>query len=186
MRQLVVRIFDYSLDGVIADENSEFFQFCRDLPDDPAQVAKTRSLYVGADVHIMGRNLYQGMAGFFPSAADHPYAEVMNTARKVVFSRTLKGADWANSTINPGDLAEEVEKLKRDGSGDIIAHGGISFWQSLFHLDLVDRLRVTVFPYLAGHGRRLFDELAKSRQLELVSSTAFGNGTVELDYRLHR
>ncbi len=186
MRKLVVRIFDYSLDGVIADENTEFFQFCRDLPDDLAQETRTRSLYERADVHIMGRNLYQGMAGYFPGAVDHPYAEVMNNARKVVFSRTLQTADWANSAITGGDLADEVEKLKLAGSGDIIAHGGISFWQSLILLDLVDELRVTLFPYLAGEGPRLFGDLAKSRPLELASSTAFGNGTVELEYRRPR
>ena len=183
MRKLVVRVFDYSLDGVIAEEDTEFFQFCRDVPDDRAQEARTRSLYERAEVHIMGRNLYQGMAGYFPTAVDHPYAEVMNTARKVVFSRTLHSADWANTTIIGGDLAEEVEQLKQDGSGDIVAHGGVSFWQSLFLLDLVDEVRVTVFPYLAGQGRRLFDDPAKSRPLELVSSKAFGNGTVELEYR---
>ncbi len=186
MRQLVVRVFDYSLDGIIAEEDTEFFQFCRDLPDDPAQEARTRSLYEHADVHIMGRNLYQGMAGYFPTAVDHPYAEVMNNASKVVFSRTLQNAEWANSAITGGDLAQEVEKLKRGGTGDIIAHGGISFWQSLILLDLVDEVRMTVFPYLAGQGRRLFGDLPKSRQLEFVSSTAFGNGTVELEYRPHR
>jgi len=186
MRKLVVRVFDYSLDGVIAEENTEFFQFCRDLPDDPAQETRTRSLYERADVHIMGRNAYQGMAQYFPTAVDHPYAGVMNTARKLVFSRTLRNAYWANSAIVSGNLAEEVEKLKRDGNGDIIAHGGIGFWQSLLTSDVVDELRVTVFPYLAGDGQRLFGDLAKPRQLELASSTAFGNGTVELEYRRPR
>ena len=62
MRKVIARIFDYSVDGVIGEEDTEFFQFCRDLPDDPAQVARTRRLYEGADLHIMGRIHYQGAA----------------------------------------------------------------------------------------------------------------------------
>ncbi len=183
MRTLVLRIFDYSIDGVIAEEGTEFFQFCRDLPDDPAQLARNLSLYQHADVHIIGRGTYQGMAQYFPTAADHPYADVLNAARKVVFSRTLTTADWGNSTVARGDLAEEINRLKREGTGDIIAHGGIGFWQSLIRLDLADAYRITVFPFVAGTGTRLFDDLDMSRQLELVSSTPFAHGTVELQYR---
>jgi dihydrofolate reductase len=187
VRKVVARIFDYSLDGVISEEGTEFFQYCRDLPDDPAQEAHTLSLYEGADLHLMGRVHYQGMAQYFPTAVDHPYAPALLAARKIVFSSTLHSADeLANTTINSGDLAEEIRKLKRDGDGDIVAHGGIRFWLSLMRLDLIDEYRVTVFPYVAVKGRRLFDDLEKSRQLELVSSTAFGNGTVELAYSPRR
>ncbi len=183
MRKLVMRIFDYSLDGVIAEEGTEFFQFCRDLPDDDAQLAQTRRLYEEADLHIMGRHAYEGMAQYFPAADDHPYAEIMNAARKVVFSRTLTTADWANSTIADGDMADEINSLKRAGTGDIIASGGMGLWQSVIRLDLADEYRITVFPYVAGTGRRLFDDLAKSRQLGLASTTPFANGTIELQYR---
>jgi len=94
MRKLIARVFDYSLDGLVADEGTEYFQFCRDLPDDEAQLDRTRDLYERAYAHIMGRVVYEGMAGYFPTAADHPYADTLNAARKVVFSRTLKTADW--------------------------------------------------------------------------------------------
>jgi dihydrofolate reductase len=187
MRKVVARIFDYSVDGVISEEGTEFFQYCRDLPDDPAQVARTLSFYEQADLHIMGRVHYQGMAQYFPTAVDHPYAAALLAARKIVFSSTLQTAgDLANSTINSGDLAEEIHKLKQDGDGYIAAHGGVRFWRSLMRLDLIDEYRVTVFPYLAVKGPRLFDDLEKPRQLGLVSSTAFGNGTLELAYRPHR
>jgi len=89
VRKLVARVFDYSVDGLTAQEGSEFFQFCRDLPDDPAQVTRTTELHERADLHIMGRTVYEGMAGYFPTAVDHPYADLLNAARKVVFSRTL-------------------------------------------------------------------------------------------------
>jgi dihydrofolate reductase len=185
MRKLIARVFDYSVDGLTAQEGSEFFQFCRDLPDDPAQVARTTELYEHTDLHIMGRALYEGMAGYFPTAVDHPYADHLNAARKVVFSRTLPAAEWANTTIARGDTTVEIDKLRQDGDGHIVVSGGISFWQSLMKLDLIDEYRVTLFPYLAGEGGRLFDGLDRSRQLDLASSTAFSNGTVELVYRRH-
>jgi dihydrofolate reductase len=185
MRKLVARVFDYSLDGLVATEGTEFFQFCRDLPDDPAEDASGREFYAGADMHIMGRVAYQSMASYFPTATDDPNAEPLNAARKVVFSRTLKTADWANTTIASGDLAEEVGKLRRGGDGYIIVDGGISFWRSLARLDLIDEYRVTLVPYVAGEGTRLFENAGKSRRLDLLSSTAFSNG-LQLDYRRHR
>jgi dihydrofolate reductase len=107
----------------------------------------------------------------------------MNTAPKAVFSSTLKSAGWNNSTIVNGDTAAEIEKLKQHGTGDIMAHGGVSFVQSLVRLDLVDEYLLTVFPYLAGAGATLFADLPRPQPLEFVSSTAFGNGMVGLVYR---
>jgi dihydrofolate reductase len=185
MRKLVARVFDYSLDGLIATEGTEFFEFCRDLPDDPAEDASGREFYAGADMHIMGRVAYQSMANYFPTATDDPNAEPLNAARKVVFSRTLKTADWANTTIASGDLGQEVDTLRRGGDGYIVVSGGISFWRSLARLDLIDEYRVTLVPYLAGKGARLFEDVGKSRQLDLLSSTAFRSG-LQLDYRRHR
>ncbi len=185
MRKLIARVFDYSLDGLIATEGTEFFQFCRDLPDDPAEDVSGSEFYAGADMHIMGRVAYQSMASYFPTATDDPNAEPLNAARKVVFSRTLKTADWANTTIASGDLAEEVDKLRRGADGYIVVSGGISFWRSLARLDLIDEYRVTLVPYLAGEGTRLFENVGKSRSLDLLSSTAFSSG-LQLEYRRHR
>jgi len=184
MRKLVARVFDYSLDGLIATEGTEFFQFCRDLPDDPAD-ARGSEFYAGADMHIMGRVAYQSMASYFPTATDDPNADPLNAARKVVFSRTLKSADWANTTIASGDLGQEVDKLRRGGDGYIVVHGGISFWRSLARLDVIDEYHVTVVPYLAGEGPRLFEDVGKFRSLDLLSSTAFSSG-LQLEYRRRR
>ena len=185
MRKLIARVFDYSLDGLIATEGTEFFQFCRDLPDDPTENARGSELYAGADLHIMGRAAYQSMAAYFPTATDDPNAEPLNAARKVVFSRTLKTADWANTTIASGDLAEEVDKLRRGGDGYIVVAGGVSFWRSLARLDLIDEYRVTLVPYLAGEGTRLFEDVGKSRSFDLLSSTAFSSG-LQLEYQRRR
>jgi dihydrofolate reductase len=131
MRKVVLQVFDYSLDGIIGEEETDFFEFCRAVPDDPAQEAWTLSSLERAELHIMGRVTYQGMAQYFPTAADHPYAEVMSKASKSVFSGTLKTTDWVNSTILSGDTTEEIEKLRREGTGEILAHGGVSFARSL-------------------------------------------------------
>ena len=185
MRTLTARIFDYSLDGVIATEGTSFFDFCRDLPDDDAQLDRTRAFYENADLHIMGRKHYQNAAQYFPEAVDHPYADAMNAARKVIFSHTITTADWANTSVANGDLRAEIEKLKLDGDGYIVAHGGIGFLRSLVRHDLIDEYRVTLFPYLAGNGARLFDDLVQPARLELISATAFG-GTTELAFRRAR
>jgi dihydrofolate reductase len=102
-----------------------------ELPEDPGQVDRTLDFYQNADVLIMGRNHYQGAAQYFPGAADHPYAAAINAARKVVFSRTLAAADWANTSIASGELGAEIEKLKLDGDGYIIADGGAGLFRSL-------------------------------------------------------
>jgi len=185
VRKVVVQAFDYSLDGIFAQEGTGFFEFCRELPDDRGLEAWRLGSFQRAEVHVMGRRMYEGAAQFFPTApADHPYAEIMNSATKVVFSSTLTTADWANTTIVNGDTAAEIEKLRQEGDGDIMVHGGISFVQSMARLDLADEYRLAVFPYLAGSGPALFAGLAP-RPLELVSSTSFGNGMVGLVYRRH-
>jgi len=186
MRTVIARIFDYSIDGVIATEDTPFFDFCRELPDDAALEDRNRSLYAGADLHVMGRVAFLGGAGYFPTATDHPYADLLNAARKVVFSGTLTSTDWANSTVASGDLVTEMDALRSGGNGAIVAHGGIGFWKSLIEHDLIDEYRISVFPYLAGTGTRLFDEVAEPPRLELVSAMPFKNGIVEVTYRRTR
>ena len=103
MRKLIATVFNYSLDGLLADEGTEFWKFCFGLPenrepDDPAQLDFLQSAYA----HIMGRTAYEGIAGSMTTATDHPFADILIAGRKVVFSRTLRTADWANTTIAAG------------------------------------------------------------------------------------
>ena len=91
------------------------------------------------------------------TATDHPFAPILNAARKVVFSRTLKTADWANTTIAAGDTTEEIDKLRRGCDGHIVVWGGVRLWRSLMRLDLIDELQLSLFPYVAGEGTRLFE-----------------------------
>jgi dihydrofolate reductase len=134
----------------------------------------------------MGRTAYEGMAANLPTATDHPWAPILNAGRKVVFSRTLKTADWANTTIADGDTTEEIDKLRQGGNGHIVVWGGISLWRSLMHLDLIDEFYLSMYPYVAETGTRLFDDVPKSYRLDLISSTAKTSGMLELQYRRHR
>ena len=185
MRKLIATVFNYSLDGLLADEGTEYWQFCFGLPVDSADLKQKIGVYQSAYAHIMGRAAYEGMAGALPTA-DHPFSGIMNAARKVVFSRTLRTAEWANTTIAAGDTTEEIDKLRRGGDGHIVVWGGVSLWRSLMWLDLIDEFRLDLHPYVAGEGTRLFDDVPKSYRLDLVSSTEFSNGTVGLQYRRHR
>src|SRR5664279_1221656 len=154
-------------------------------PVDPADLTQKIGVYQSAHAHIMGRAAYEGMAGALPTA-DHPFSGIMNAARKVAFSRTLRSAEWANTTIAAGDMTVEIDKLRGGGDGHIVVWGGVSFWRSLMRLDLIDEFRLDLHRYVAGEGTRRFDDVPKSYRLDLVSSTEFSNGTVGLKYRRHR
>jgi dihydrofolate reductase len=187
MRKLIATVFNYSLDGLLADEGTEYWKFCFDLPenrqpDDPTQLDFLQSAYA----HVMGRTAYEGIAPSMTTNTDHPFSPILNAARKVVFSRTLTTADWANTTIAAGDTTEEIDKLRQGGDGHIVVWGGVSLWRSLMQLDLLDELHVSMFPYVAGEGTRLFDGVPSSYALDLISSTPSTNGIVELQYRRQR
>jgi dihydrofolate reductase len=187
MRKLIATVFNYSLDGLLADEDTDFWNFCFSLPENnepnnPAHLDFLRNAYA----HVMGRTAYEAIADAMTrTATDHPFADLLTDGRKVVFSRTLTTADWANTTIASGDTREEVEKL-RDGDGYILVWGGVALWRSLMELDLIDEIWVSLFPYVAGEGTRLFDGVPQSYQLDLLSSTASSNGVLDLKYRRHR
>ena len=188
MRKLIATVFNYSLDGLLADPDTDFWNFCFSLPENrdpagPAHLDFLRSAYA----HVMGRTAYESIAASMTTTStDHPFAGILNAGRKVVFSRTLKTADWANTTIAAGDTAEEIDELRQGGDGHIVVWGGVGLWRSLMQLDLIDELRLSMFPYVAGEGTRLFDGVPKSYQLDLVSSDASTSGIVELRYQRHR
>jgi dihydrofolate reductase len=107
----------------------------------------------------------------------------MNDIPKVVFSRTLTKADWAQSTIASGDLAGEVSALKREPGKDMIAWGGAAFAQSLSRLRLVDEYRLVVQPVALGDGLPLFAGLTAPFVLDLIEARAYADGAVLHVYR---
>jgi dihydrofolate reductase len=185
MRKLIAWAFMYSLDGLLPDQDSEYWQFCFGLPVDPAEQKQKIDLFESAYAHVMGRTTYVAMSEAL-STADHPFTNLLNAGRKIVFSRTLKTAEWAGTTIAAGDTTQEIDGLRQGGDGHIVLWGGIGLWRSLMELDLIDEFRLDLHPYVAGEGIRLFDGFPRSYRLDLVSSTEFANGIITLQYRRHR
>jgi len=101
---------------------------------------------------------------------------------KYVVSSTLEEPEWNNSTVLKGDVAQEVAKLKQEHDGDIVVHGSAQLVQALIEHDLVDELRLMVFPVVLGSGKRLFGETSDKKPLRLVDSKTVGDGVVILIY----
>jgi dihydrofolate reductase len=124
----------------------------------------------------LGRVTYEQMAEHWPNATGE-YAEFMNTLPKVVFSKTLPAAEWAGSRIARGDLAEEIAALKREPGGEVMAHGGAAFVQSLSRLGLIDEYRLVILPVALGAGLPLFKDLVKPLRMDLAEAKSFPDGT---------
>ena len=179
MRQLVLQFY-VSLDGYSADADNGIRDVMMSIADEEQEKYFVGRLWQ-AGTHIMGRVSYEAMAGFWPTAS-HPSAAPMNDIPKVVFSRTLQSADWPETRIADGDTAEEIAKLKAEPGAEILAHGGTEFARSLIRLGVVDEYRLWVLPAAAGRGRALFTGLDHPLTLNLVNSTAFPSGILELVY----
>ena len=122
------------------------------------------------------------MAGFWP-ISDDPYAAPMNEIPEVVSSRTLERAQWAESRIARGELADEVATLKREPGKDMLAWGGAAFAQSLSRLGLVDEYRLILQPVALGDGLPLFKDLGAPLRLELIDAQTYPSGAALHIYR---
>jgi len=134
-----------------------------------------------ADALLLGRVTYEGFAAAWPSR-EGEFADKFNTMPKYVVSSTLQKPDWNNSTVLDGDLAEEVAKLKQEQDGDIVVHGSARLVQALIEHDLVDELRLMVFPVVLGSGKRLFGDTSDKKRLRLTDSKTVGDGVEILVY----
>ena len=130
---------------------------------------------------LLGRVTYEGFAAAWPSR-EGEFAEKFNTMPKFVVSSTLERPEWSNSTVLKGDVAEEVAKLRQEQDGDIVVHGSAQLVQALIEQDLVDELRLMVFPVVLGAGKRVFGETSDKKALRLVDSKVVGDGVAILVY----
>jgi dihydrofolate reductase len=138
---------------------------------------------IEAEAQLLGRVTYEGFAAAWPTIEDEAgFAEKMNSMPKYVVSSTLKEAEWSNSTVLRGDVAEEVAKLKNEVDGVILVAGSAQLVQALVEHDLVDELRLMVFPVLLGTGKRLFGEVSEKKPLKLTGSKTLGDGIALLTY----
>ena len=130
---------------------------------------------------LLGRVTYEGFAAAWPSR-EGEFADKFNTMPKYVVSSTLENPEWNNSTVLKGDVPEEVAKLKEEQDGDIVVHGSAQLVQTLVEHDLVDEVRLMVFPVVLGSGKRLFGETRDKKALRLTDSKTVGDGVAILIY----
>jgi dihydrofolate reductase len=174
-----------SLDGVMEDpggaEDFKYggwtFEISRGDEGDKFKLDEALS----SEALLLGRVTYQGFAEAWPSR-EGEFADKFNNMPKYVVSSTLDEPEWNNSTVLKGDVAEEVAKLRQEQAGDIVVHGSARLVQTLLEHDLVDELRLMVFPVVLGSGKRLFDETSDRKPLRLVDSKVVGDGVAVLIY----
>jgi dihydrofolate reductase len=175
-----------SLDGVVEDPGgAEDFKYSGwtfeiDRGDDGNAFKLEETM--ASDALLLGRVTYEGFAEAWPSR-EGEFADKFNTMPKYVVSSTLKQADWNNSTVLDGDVVKEVSKLKADSEGEIVVHGSVQLAQALLEHDLVDELRLMLFPVVLGQGKRLFGETSDKKTLQLTESRTVGDGVLILIYR---
>jgi dihydrofolate reductase len=175
-----------SLDGVMEDPGGSegtkhggwSFEVSRGDEGDKFKLDET----MGSDALLLGRKTYEGFAEAWPSR-EGEFADRFNSMPKYVVSSTLSDPGWSNSTVLSGDLREEVAKLKDDHERDIVVHGSGQLVQSLLEDDLVDELRLMVYPVVLGSGKRLFGETTDTKPLRLVDSQVVGDGVAILVYQ---
>jgi dihydrofolate reductase len=131
---------------------------------------------------LLGRVTYEGFARVWPTVKNE-FADKFNGMPKYVVSSTLKKADWNNSTILSGDAIEEVRALKKTVQGNIVVHGSARLAQTLIAADLIDELRLMIFPVILGSGKKLFGELDQKKPMQRVSSQMVGDGVEILIYQ---
>jgi dihydrofolate reductase len=178
MGRIVVTEF-VSIDGVMEDpggsEDFEHggwaFEFSRGEDGDRFKLDET----MGSDALLLGRVTYEGFADSWPQR-EGEFADKFNEMPKYVVSTTLEDPEWTNSTVISDDVPGEVEKLRNEHEGDVVVHGSAQLVQTLIDNDLVDEVRLMVFPVVLGSGKRLFGDTDDKKPLNLKDSKTVGDG----------
>jgi dihydrofolate reductase len=185
MGRIVVTEF-VSLDGVMEDpggaESFKYggwtFEISRGDEGDKFKLDET----MASDALLLGRRTYEGFAAAWPSRTGE-FADKFNNMPKYVVSSTLREPEWSNTTVLDGDLAEGVANAKNAHGGDVVVHGSAQLVQGLLEHDLLDELRLMVFPVVLGSGKRLFGDTSDKKPLALAETRTVGDGVVILIYR---
>jgi dihydrofolate reductase len=185
MGRIVVTEF-VSLDGVMEDPGGaeDFkhggwsFAFSRGEQGDKFKLDET----LGSEALLLGRVTYDGFADAWPTR-DDAFADKFNSMPKYVIGSRADAGRWNNSTVLEGDPVEATRRVRDECAGQIVVHGSAQLAQTLLENDLVDELRLMVFPILLGSGKRLFGETSDKKTLRLVDSKIVGDGVAILTYQ---
>ena len=134
-----------------------------------------------ADYLVFGRVTYEGMAAYWTRETGE-IADLMNKIPKLVISRTLKSADWNNTTLISNDAAAEIKRIKEEGEGDMYVFGSANLSETFINNDLFDEYRIGIAPVILGSGRHLFRDGISPKSLSLNSTQQLLNGGVVLRY----
>jgi dihydrofolate reductase len=136
---------------------------------------------LGTEALLLGRRTYEWLAARWPSRSGE-LADRLNSLPKYVVSSTLEDPDWNNSTVLKGDVVNEVSKLKQELNGEINVPASFQLAHTLIEHDLVDELRLKIFPVVLGAGARLFGETSDKKPMRLVDTQTVGDGIAFLTY----
>jgi dihydrofolate reductase len=137
---------------------------------------------LASDALLLGRKTYEGFAAAWPTMVGE-FAEKFNSMPKYVDSTPLDTGDWNNSTVLTGDVVDEVSKLRRGPDSDIVVHGSAQLVPTLIENDLVDELRLMVYPVVLGTGKRLFGDTTDKKRWQVADSRLVGDGVTILTLR---
>jgi dihydrofolate reductase len=135
------------------------------------------------DALLLGRRTDEWFASRWMSRSGE-WADRLNSLPKYVVSSTVDEARWSNATVLRGDVVEEVGKLKRDLDGEIVVYASYQLARTLLDHDLVDEVRLVVFPVVLGTGERLFGDSEDQKPMRLVGTATIGDGLARLSYEL--
>ncbi len=177
VRKVTAGLF-ISLDGVVESPEKWHFQYWSDEMGEVVGSGMSAS-----DAMLLGRVTYQEFAAYWPTSTDEASAAYMNNTPKYVVSTTLDKAEWNNSTLIKGNVAEELARLKQQPGKNIQIIGSPTLVQSLLQDDLLDELGLLLHPVVVGSGKRLFTDGGDLKRLKLVDAKTFSTGVLSLTYQ---
>src|SRR5262245_17741684 len=178
-----------TLDGVVqdpaGDEGFRVGGWVGRIADREELAKVTLDEALGTEALLLGRRSYEWLAARWPSRTG-ALADRLNSLPKYVVSSTLEEPKWNNSTVLKGDVVNEVSKLKQELNGDIVVPGSFQLLRTLMEHDLVDELRLKIYPVVLGAGERLFGQTSDKKPMRLISARTLEDGIAFLTYEAVR